>query len=168
MGRNQQRRLGSTRAETSTHGGWTRQLVFFCWVAASATLMVVGAFGPWLKVFGNPVRGTTLSIDGWIIVAFAVLAGAAFLWMRQSQLAAIPAISGGALGAYTAIQHRRLMNDVEDVEFFQIGWGLNLAILASISLAISGLVWLMTFKDRATEPLQAVEPVQPASPPDQV
>ena len=165
MGRNQQQR--SSRAKTSMHGGSTWRLVFFCWVAASAALMVVGAFGPWLKLFGDPVRGTDLTNDGWIVVAFAVLAGATFLWMRRSRLAAIPAIAGGALGAYTAIENRRIMDDVE-VEFFQIGWGLNLAILASISLAISGLVWVMTFKDRAREPLQALEPVEPAGPPERV
>ena len=130
--------------------------------------MVVGAFGPWLKLFGNAVRGTAVGNDGWIVVALAVLAGAAFLWMRRSQLAAIPAIAGGALGAYTAIENRRILDDVEDAEFFQIGWGLNLAILASISLAISGLVWVMTFKDRTREPLQAVEPVEPTAPPEQV
>ena len=139
--------------------------MFFCWVAASAGLMVFGAFGPWLKVFGDPVRGTDLgSNDGWIVVAFAVFAGAAFLWLRRSQLAAIPAIAGGALGAYVAIENRRFLDDLEEVEFFRIGWGLNLAILASISLAISGLVWVMTFKDRATEPLQAVEPAGPPEP----
>lgn len=131
--------------------------------------MVVGAFGPWLKVFGDPVRGTDLSSnDAWIVVASAVLAGGAFVWMRQSQLAAVPAIAGGALGAYTAIDSRRLLNDLEDVEFFKIGWGLNLAIIASISLAISGLVWVMTFKDRAREPFQAVGPVEPTAPPEQV
>ncbi len=87
--------------------------MFFCWVAGSAALMVVGAFGPWLKLFGNAVRGTDNGSDGWIVVVLAVLAGAAFLLMRRSQLAAIPAIAGGALGAYTAIENRRILDDVE-------------------------------------------------------
>jgi len=124
-----------------------RQLVFFCWVAGSATLMVVGALGPWWKILGRiSIRGIDGVNDGEFVVAFAIVAAAAFLILRRSLLAAIPTIAGGALGAFVTIDNRRIMDDAESPGVFEIGWGLNLAIVASISLALSGLGWLLTFK----------------------
>src|SRR5215207_10357241 len=111
MGRNPQQQ-GSSRAKTSAYGTSRRQWAFFCWVAGSAALMVVGAFGPWLKLFGHPIRGTDRD-DGWVVVSIAAFAAAAFILMRRSQLAAIPAIAGGALAAYTAIATRRILDDVD-------------------------------------------------------
>jgi len=34
-----------------------------------------------------------------------------------------------------------------DAGFLQAGWGLDLALLASLSFAVSGLVWLLALPD---------------------
>jgi hypothetical protein len=128
----------------------TRQRLFLCWVAGSAALMVTGAFGPWLKILGSSVRGTQGEMDGWLIVVFAVAAAAGFVLLRRSLLAAIPAIVGGALASYITIDNRRILDDGEVPGIFEIGWGLNLAALASVSLATSGLAWLLTSKETVT------------------
>src|SRR5262249_16990904 len=45
------------------------------WPGVSMALMVLGAFGPWLKgPLGLSVSGTDGSNDGWLVVAVAVLA----------------------------------------------------------------------------------------------
>jgi hypothetical protein len=143
----------------------TRRRVIFVWVAGSAALMVVGALGPWFKILGIPVNGTDGSNDGWLIVAFAVLAAVAFGLMRRSALAAVPTIAGGALGSYFTIDTRRILDDAEAPGIWEIGWGLNVAILASVSLAIAGLAWLLTFPAPV---LPGVPSAEPAGPDDSV
>jgi hypothetical protein len=142
----------------------TRQRLFVCWVAGSAALMVIGAFGPWLKILGVSVKGTQGQNDGRLIVAFAVLAAAAFLLIRRSMLAAIPAIVGGALASYVTIDNRRILDDAEAAGIWEIGWGLNVALLASVSLGISGLAWLLTFKQPAGAAQDLAPPAVPAAP----
>jgi hypothetical protein len=123
-----------------------RQRVFY-WVLASAALMLVGAFGPWAKIFGFSVNGTDGSNDGWLVVLAAVVSAALLLWKRDARIAGLGAIAGGAVGALVTIYDRQnLTPDSADGELVdglvQVGWGLNLAMLASISLAVAGVVWM--------------------------
>ena len=128
----------------------TRQQAFFWWVAASAGLMVVGAFGPWVELLGLSARGTDSGNDGWLVVAVAVVAGALFRWQRRTARAGAAAVAGGVLGAIITIYNRLNVGDAAEsgqaAELVQAGWGLNLAILASISLAIAGVGWVLTFE----------------------
>ena len=150
----------------------TRQQALFWWVVGSAALMVVGSFGPWAKVLGFTVSGTDGSNDGWLVVAIAVSAGAVFLWKRETARAGLSAIVGGVLGAAVAMYDRSNLKDAasgsgELGELVQVGWGLNLALVASISLAIAGGVWFV----KAEEPsptMQPAEPVEPTAPSEQV
>jgi len=129
----------------------TRQQAFFWWVLASAALMVVGAFGPWVELLGLSAGGTDGNNDGWLVIAVAVVAGAIFLWQRRTPRAGAAAIAGGVLGAIITIYDRSNVSDAAGEnaqvgELVQVGWGLNLAIVASISLAIAGVVWVVTFE----------------------
>lgn len=147
----------------------TRQQALFWWVVGSAVLMVVGSFGPWAKVLGFTVSGTDGSNDGWFVVAIAVAAGAVFLWQRESTRAGFAAIVGGVLGATVAIYDRSNLKDAaseggELGELVQVGWGLNLAMLASISLAIAGAAWVLKFEEEPIEASQSAEPVEPTAP----
>jgi hypothetical protein len=151
----------------------TRQQGLFWWVVGSAVLMVVGAFGPWAKVFAFSVSGTDGSNDGWFVVAIAVVAGAVFLWKRETARAGFAAIVGGVLGASVAIYDRSNLKDAaseggELGELVQIGWGLNLAMVASISFAIAGAAWVVKFEEEPSDGLQAVEPVEPPAPTEPV
>jgi hypothetical protein len=147
----------------------TRQQALFGWVVGSAALMVVGSFGPWAKVLGFSVSGTDGSNDGWFVVVIAVVAGAVFLWKRETARAGFAAIVGGVLGASVAIYDRSNVKDAaseggELGELVQVGWGLNLALVASISLAISGVVWILKFEEEPSSALQPGEPVEPTAP----
>ncbi len=125
-----------------------RQAIFY-WVLASAGLMIIGAFGPWAKVFAFSLSGTDGSNDGWLIVVIAAVSIGLFLWARQARFTSLAVIFGGVLGAIVTISDRRDLTSADDAGelgdgLVQIGWGLNLALLASISLAVSGAVWLRT------------------------
>ena len=129
----------------------TRQQACFWWVLASAALMVVGAFGPWVELLGLTAGGTDGNNDGWLVIAVAAAAGAIFLWQRRTPRAGAAAIAGGVLGAIITIYDRSNVSDAAGEsgqvgELVQAGWGLNLAIVASISLAIAGVVWVLTFE----------------------
>ena len=151
----------------------TRQQALFWWVVGSAALMVIGSFGPWAKVLGFSVSGTDGSNDGWIVVTAALVGGAVFLWKRETKRAGLAAIAGGVLGAITTIYDRSNLKDAaaEGGEFgnlVQVGWGLNLAMIASISFAISGVAWLRKYEQETTPPVQVPESVDPGAPTEQV
>ena len=151
----------------------TRQQALFWWVVGSAALMVVGSFGPWAKVPGSTVSGIDGSNDGWFVVAIAVVAGAVFLWKRRTTQAGFAAIVGGVLGASVAMYDRSHLKDAaseggELGELVQVGWGLNLAMVASISLAIAGAVWIVKFEQERSSAPQTVEPDEPTAPTEHV
>src|SRR5262245_33628816 len=129
----------------------TRQQALFVWVVASAALMVLGAFGPWVELLGLSAGGTDGDNDGWLVIAVAVVAGAIFLWQRRTPRAGAAALAGGVLGAIITIYDRSNVGDAatevgQAGELVEVGWGLNLAIAASVSLAIAGVVWVLTFQ----------------------
>lgn len=141
-----------------------RQRVFY-WVLASAALMLIGAFGPWAKVFGFSVSGTDGSNDGWFVVVIAVATAALFIWKRETRAAGISAIVGGTIASLVTIYDRQNLtpssDDGEVLEgLVQVGWGLNLAMLASISLGVAGIVWMRSAK---TEPPRAGADAVPLS-----
>jgi hypothetical protein len=120
------------------------------WVLASAGLMLIGAFGPWVKALGMSASGTDGSNDGWAVVGAALLGGGLFALVRGSRWGGICASLGGLLGtAVTFYDRHHVQSAIKDGGAFvqalaQVGWGLNLALLASISLMIAGVVWHQT------------------------
>lgn len=119
------------------------------WVYASAALMIVGAFGPWVTVFAGSISGTDGDRDGWVVVAAAALAAAVFYTRREHPRArAIWAmIFGGASAALTFYDRMDAQHIIGGSgplgqALISIGWGLNLALLASASLVIAALVSL--------------------------
>lgn len=125
----------------------TRQQAMLGWVLGSAALMVLGAFGPWVKALGQSVSGTDGGNDGWIVVAAAVIAAVLFYRLREVPAAGIWPLIGGVIGAIVTLYDRNNINDaIEEGGAFaralaQVGWGLNLAIIASISFAVAGALW---------------------------
>jgi hypothetical protein len=129
-----------------------RKQALVLWVLGSAAAMVLGAVSPWMKVFGISSRGIDGINDGWLVVIAAVTGGAAFLWKRDPAAAGV-VIGCGCLGGAIAIYDRVLIGDTasESGGFIQVGWGVNLAIIASISFAAAGLVWILK-SEGATAP----------------
>jgi hypothetical protein len=110
-------------------------------------LMLLGAFGPWVKALGQSVGGTDGSNDGWLVVAAAALGGLLFYLARSHRAAATWPVLGGVAGLVITIHDRNNVQHAIDQggAFAQalasVGWGLNLALLASASMTLAGLVW---------------------------
>jgi len=142
------------------------------WVLGSVGLMLLGAFGPWVKALGQSVGGTDGSNDGWLVVAAAALGGLLFYATRTSRSAGVWALLGGGAGLGVTLYDR---NNIQSKinqggalvkALAQVGWGLNIALFGSASLAVAGLAWLLTTGAQtvATTPLTS-PPTPPASPP---
>lgn len=119
------------------------------WVVVSGALMIIGAFGPWATVLAISIGGTDGSNDGWLVVAAAGIGGGLAYAMRRSRGSGAWALVGGIAGlAVTAYDRSHIQNAISQGGAFaqalgNVGWGLNLALIASISMALSGLVALL-------------------------
>ena len=134
------------------------------WAGASLVLMVVGAFGPWVKVFGIvTINGTDGGRDGWVVIGAAAVAALLLLIYakaRRKWLLVLPVLAGAA-GAATAAY------DIDDIsrlgsgtifgagDTFSAQWGIYVALVASVSLALAALALMI----RRREPAQETEAV---------
>jgi hypothetical protein len=129
-----------------------KRSVFLIWGLLSALLMLIGSFGPWISTLGGSVAGTDGSNDGWLVVIAAVLGAIILLPTRRYRAAGIWPFLAGIGGAAVTIHDRshashfigRQSTFVRDL--VHIGWGLNLAMVASISFAVCGLIWLLAIQ----------------------
>jgi hypothetical protein len=125
--------------------------------------MALGAFGPWVTVLGISVDGT--NGDGWLVLGAAGVAALALLLHRRrpSKGKALWALLGGAVGtAITIYDRNNLSSAINDGGTLtrglaQVGWGLNLALIASISLGIAGLVVLLGTPRHAAQAATTVD-----------
>ena len=115
------------------------------WICGSAALMVVGAFGPWVNALGISVSGTDGSNDGWFVVAAAAFGAVLFYAGRERRSGAVwPFLAGAAGVAVTLYDRQNVQNAINQGGTFaqalaHVGWGLNLALLASASMAVAAL-----------------------------
>ena len=120
------------------------------WALASALFMLIGAFGPWAKVLGIvSINGTDADHHGWIVIACALLGALLLVATRTSRAAGTWAVLAGlASAALTIRDHHRISSVISKggpiaQAFIGIGWGLDLAMVASVSFILSGLVWFV-------------------------
>ena len=133
------------------------------WAVGSMVLMVIGAFGPWAKVLGiATVNGTDGGRDGWIVVGAAVVAAAViatFLRWPRRWLLTLPILAGIA-GAATAAYDINDINSLApssdslfgDVDVVDTGWGIYLALVSSVSLAVASIALWVETKRRGGAP----------------
>jgi FkbM family methyltransferase len=118
----------------------------FWWALASVPVMIVGALGPWANAFGARVDGP----HDEVVLALAVGAASVLLLMPllgRRWLVLVPLLAGVAAAALTGNDlgdlgdlAPRIGNGLGSVE-----WGIYLALLGSISLALAcGLVLVET------------------------
>ena len=117
------------------------------WALASAALMVIAGFAPWATALDTiSVSGT--DGDGWFVIVGGAIAGA-LLWRHARSGARGLAIGAAVIGALCTLIALYDLSDVNDVadaaglgSVIDPGWGLYLAIVASVSLTAASVVAL--------------------------
>jgi hypothetical protein len=144
------------------------------WALISATVMVVGAFGPWVTALGViSISGTTVSKHPYILAGLGVI-GAAFVWARRSSNVAgvgamLVGLAGTALSFYDRHHLTSMLRSAGPVgqAFVHVGWGLNGVLAGSISLLLCGIVWAVFVGDEdepATATATSVAAIAPTTP----
>jgi hypothetical protein len=132
--------------------GW-----FLLWGLLSALIMAFGSVGPWLRVGRYDVDGIQRG-DAWLVLVAAIAGAVVLIVWRQRRMAGFAALLAGLVGLATALYDRwhlmRLIPLLPGLNIFtagylQVGWGLYLALLASFSFALCGLVWLLALANSA-------------------
>ena len=145
---------GTILARPVDRRGW-----FLLWGCLSALLMAVGSMGPWLRVGRSAAVYGIRQGDIWLVLLAAVVGGALFVVLRQRRTAGVAALLAGLVGLGITLYDRWHLVRLVPLRslrpgihyfssgFLQVGWGLDLALLASLSFAVCGLVWLLTLAD---------------------
>jgi hypothetical protein len=121
------------------------------WALVSAGLMAIGAFGPWMTAL------TVISLSGWdvqrgkaeVLLAIALLGALAVFVRRTTSSGGVWAVIAGLAGAaLTGYEHHHITSAISGVPLqyqtlahalIHVGWGLDVALAGSLSLAVSGL-----------------------------
>ena len=133
------------------------------WVLGSGVLMVVGAFGPWATVFQVSIRGTDGSNDGWLVVAVAAIGGGLYYVLRRRSDAGVWPLLAGLAGLAVTVVDRQDLTILGFAGVVHVGWGLNLALAASISMALAGVFALVRARRSAPAPTSTA-PTEQAEP----
>lgn len=146
------------------------------WALLSAGLMAIGAFGPWITALG------VLSLTGWdvqkheavALLLIALLGALAVFSRRTTSDGGVYALIAGMAGLLlTGWEHHHITSvfagsspQYETLEraLIHIGWGLDLAILASLSLAVSGFASFFFEQDARRETPAAATTYNPNVP----
>jgi hypothetical protein len=130
------------------------------WAGVSLVLMVVGAFGPWVKVFGIvTINGTDGGRDGWVVIGAAAVAALLLLIYakaRRKWLLVLPVLAGLA-GAATAAYDINDISGLASGTFFGAGetfstqWGIYVSLVGSVSLALAALALMIARREPAPE-----------------
>ena len=155
---------GTIFARPTEMRGW-----LLLWGVLSALLMAVSSLGPWLKVpytdylthrqrlefydDGGLQRG-----HGWLVLVAGVLGAVVLVVWRQRRTAGVAALLAGLVGLGVTLHAATHVNGLRPEStglegvairygFGNAGWGLDLALLASLSFALCGLGWLLTLAD---------------------
>jgi hypothetical protein len=144
------------------------------WALVSAGLMAIGAFGPWVTAL------TVISLSGWdvqrrkaeVLLAIALLGALAILLRRRTASGGTWALIAGLAGAaLTGYEHHTITSAISGVApqyqtfaraLFHVGWGLDVALAGSLSLAVSGFASF--FFEPTTEASVRHEPNAPTVP----
>jgi hypothetical protein len=121
------------------------------WALLSALLLAFGSPGPWLSLGVAEDRAPQHAL---VLVA-AVVGAVLLVALRQRRAAGGAALLAGLVGlgitlyAATHLSGLLLYGPAREVPkgFGAVGWELDLAVLGSVSLALCGLVWLLTLAD---------------------
>jgi hypothetical protein len=118
-------------------------------VEACAALTVVGVYGAWVTVDGSSVPGTSAGNRGWVVLTAALVA-AGVLWFRNWTRSAGAYVALAGVVAVAAVSYDRahlaaaLGGSRVVAAHAGAGWGLDVAFVGSVGIAIAGVAWLIT------------------------
>jgi hypothetical protein len=145
----------------------TRRHLLAAWIVLSASLMIIGAVGPWLTVstvlggisfsgtFIGSKSGSAAFGAGWDVLAAAIIAGViGLLALVHSprwplKLAGLISALAAVETVYVMIRSAGALLHSSEYATASWGWGLVLSLLASISLTIALFVTAVRWRDRA-------------------
>ncbi len=118
------------------------------WGSLSTLLLVFGSLGPWLR---NGLGEHDALQHGLVLVAAVAGAVVLVVW-RQRRTAGVAVLFAGLVGLGITLHAATHLNGLLPQYglangFGDVGWGLDLALLASLSFALCGLVWLLALAD---------------------
>ena len=127
-------------------GRVTERNVYTLWIEATAAAMVVGVFGSWATVRGAGVAGTATGSRGWVVLCAALLASGVFWFRRGTRSAGVYVFLLGVVAVAAVAYDRTHLGDTigsssATSAAARAGWGLNLALGGSVSLAVAGAAW---------------------------
>jgi hypothetical protein len=122
--------------------------VYITWIEISAALLVAGVYGAWVKVASTSLNGTTAGSRGWIVLSAALVAGGLAWFRRATRSVGVYVAAVGVVALVAAIYDRTHLAAIVGggrvvTAAAGAGWGLYLALGASISLVAAGLVWVV-------------------------
>lgn len=127
-------------------GGFVAGTALWWMTAASISLLVVGACGPWVAGAGV----VDIADADWLLILIVVTAALPFwVWLRSSRWCGTPLLVAGiACFSFTLDDRSRINQAIARNETLtqtpaRVGWGLDLATLGAVAVAIAGLVWLL-------------------------
>jgi hypothetical protein len=126
--------------------------VYIVWIELTAAAMVAGVYGAWVKVGPSSLAGTTAGSRGWIVFAAALVAAGVAWFRRATRSAGVYVFVAGAVALAAAVYDRTHLAAIIGggrvvTAAAGAGWGLYLALAASILLAVAGLVWVAALAD---------------------
>jgi hypothetical protein len=128
--------------------------------------MAVGSVGPWVRAGSVDLGGGIQHGDVWLVLVAAIVGAVVLIVWSRRRMGGVAALLAGLVGLAVALYDRwhlvRLIPlppgvNIFTAGFLQVGWGLYLALLASFSFALCGLVWLLAHADssESSEPATA-------------
>jgi hypothetical protein len=117
-------------------------LASIAWAWISVGALALGSFGPWIRSpLGGSISGLDGSNDGWLTLGAAVIAALA---LARIQIAPGRRVVGRVLlivlaAAFAAFVAYHDRENVSHVKLVEVGWGLNLTLVAAISLGLAAI-----------------------------
>jgi hypothetical protein len=141
--------MPTTPKPRSREYGWQ-----YVWAWISIGALAVGSLAPWAKgPFGSSLSGLDGSNDGWSVLGAAVIAA---IVLARIQIAPGRRVIGRVflllvMAGFSGLIAFVDRGNVSDKKLLEVGWGLNLTLVAAISLGLAAIAVYASRPSRRAE-----------------